>query len=438
MDFWSEIFMALRRNKLRTILTGFAISWGIFMLIILLSVGNGLKNGVNTNFADRAKNTYTIWSSETELPYKGHKANRWITLTDKDIEYLENQLYHVDEVSPVFSKGGTLIFEDKSKSVQVEGVKPIYKDIEGIKIKEGRFVNENDMKTKAKVIVIDKITADLIREKINSDKERKNTVNVRKTRKSKKKEVSILGQLVMINDINYTIIGVFEGQMWGNMGQCYAPFSTMQQIYNVNNKYYQLSFTTKGLETKEDNENFRKELKRNLALLHEFSPDDQRGVWINSSMLNALETNKIFNTINVFIWVIGIAMLISGVVGVTNIMRITVKERTVEIGIRKALGAKPRSILLSIVMEALLITTIFGYLGMFLGVGLMEVANKILETANAGKGPDDVAVFMNLSVDIKIVLMATLVLIISGVIAGIAPAWKAVNVKPIEAMNNRS
>lgn len=429
--------MALRRNKLRTILTGFAISWGIFMLIILLSVGNGLKNGVNTNFADRAKNTYTIWSSETELPYKGHKANRWITLTDKDIEYLENQLYHVDEVSPVFSKGGILIFEDKSKSVQIEGVKPIYKDIEGIKVKEGRFVNENDMRTKAKVVVIDKTTAELISDKINSDKERENHVNVRKTRRSKKKDISILGQLVMINDINYTIIGVFEGQMWGNMGQCYAPFSTMQQIYNVNNKYYQLSFTTKGLETKEDNENFRKELKRNLALLHEFSPDDQRGVWIDSSMLNALETNKIFNTINVFIWVIGIAMLISGVVGVTNIMRITVKERTVEIGIRKALGAKPRSILLSIVMEALLITTIFGYLGMFLGVGLMEVANKILETANAGKGPDDVAVFMNLSVDIKIVLMATIVLIISGVIAGIAPAWKAVNVKPIEAMNNR-
>lgn len=423
---------------MRTILTGFAISWGIFMLIILLSVGNGLKNGVNTNFADRAKNTYTIWSSETELPYKGHKANRWITLTDKDIEYLENHLYHVDEVSPVFSKGGTLIFEDKSKSVQVEGVKPIYKNIEGIKIKEGRFVNENDMKTKAKVVVIDKTTAELIREKINSDKERENSVKVRKTKRYKKNDVSVLGQLVMINNINYTIVGVFEGQMWGSMGQCYAPYSTMQQIYNVNNKYYQLSFTTKGLYTKEDNESFRKELKRNLALLHEFSPDDQRGVWIDSSMLNALETNKIFNTINVFIWVIGIAMLISGVVGVTNIMRITVKERTVEIGIRKALGAKPRSILMSIVMEALIITTVFGYVGMFIGVGLMEIANKVLESVNAGKGPNDVAVFMNLSVDIKIVLMATIVLIISGVIAGIAPAWKAVNVKPIEAMNNRS
>ncbi len=438
MDFWSEIFMALRRNKLRTILTGFAISWGIFMLIILLSVGNGLKNGVNTNFADRAKNTYTIWSSETELPYKGHKANRWIALSDKDIEYLENHLYHVDEVSPVFSKGGTLIFEDKSKAVQVEGVRPIYKNIQGIKTMEGRFINDNDMKTKAKVVVIDKTTAELISEKINPDKEREKTVNVRKTRKSKKKDVSILGQLVMINDINYTIIGVFEGQMWGNMGQCYAPFSTMQQIYNENNRYYQLSFTTKGLDTKEENESFRKELKRNMALLHEFSPDDQRGVWIDSQMLNALETNKIFNTINIFIWVIGIAMLISGVVGVTNIMRITVKERTFEIGIRKALGAKPRSILLSIVMEALLITTIFGYLGMFVGMGLMEVVNKVIEAVNAGKGANEVAVFLDLSVDIKIVLMATVVLIISGVIAGIAPAWKAVNVKPVEAMNNRS
>lgn len=430
--------MALRRNKLRTILTGFAISWGIFMLIILLSVGNGLKNGVNTNFADRAKNTYTIWSSETELPYKGHKANRWIALSDKDIEYLENHLYHVDEVSPVFSKGGTLIFEDKSKSVQVEGVRPIYKNIQGIKILEGRFINDNDMKTKAKVVVIDKTTAELVKDKIISDNEQENPVKARKTKRYKKDDISILGQLVMINDINYTIIGVFEGQMWGNMGQCYAPFSTMQQIYNENNRYYQLSFTTKGLDTKEENESFRKELKRNMALLHEFSPDDQRGVWIDSQMLNALETNKIFNTINIFIWVIGIAMLISGVVGVTNIMRITVKERTVEIGIRKALGAKPRSILLSIVMEALLITTIFGYLGMFLGMGLMEVVNKIMEAANAGKGSGDVAVFLNLSVDIKIVFMATIVLIISGVIAGLAPAWKAVNVKPVEAMNNRS
>lgn len=435
MDFWSEIFMALRRNKLRTILTGFAISWGIFMLIILLSVGNGLKNGVNTNFADRAKNTYTIWSSSTELPYKGHKANRWITLSDKDIEYLENHLYHVDEVSPVFSKGGTLIFSDKSKSVQVDGVRPIFKNIQGIKIVEGRFINDNDMKIKEKVVVIDKNTADEIRNKISPPEVKKTN---KRHLKSPEETVSILGEFVNINGINYVIAGIFESDMmWGGTGQCYVPFSTLQQIYNVNNEYYKLSFTTFGLDTKEDNENFRKELKRNMALLHEFSPDDQRGVWIDSQMLNALETNKIFNTINIFIWIIGIAMLISGIVGVTNIMRITVKERTFEIGIRKALGAKPRSILMSIVMEALIITTVFGYVGMFVGMGLMEIVNKIMETVNAGKGANEAAVFLNLSVDIKIVLMATLVLIISGVIAGLAPAWKAVSVKPVEAMSNR-
>ena len=211
----------------------------------------------------------------------------------------------------------------------------------------------------------------------------------------------------------------------------------MQAIYNVNN-YYQLTFTTRGLDTKEENEAFQKKLKTKLAALHEFSPEDKRAVWIDSQMVNALETNKIFNTINIFIWVIGIAMLISGVVGVSNIMRITVKERTNEIGIRKALGAKPRSILLSIVMESLVITTIFGYIGMFLGMGVMEIVNMVMESSGAGTNNEmGMSVFVNPTVDVRIVVSATLVLIISGVAAGFSPAWKSVKVKPIEAMNYR-
>ena len=336
-DFWSEIFMALKRNKLRTILTGFAISWGIFMLIILLSAGNGLKNGVNQNFSDRINNTYTIWASSTELPYKGHKSGRFIMLNNKDIQLLES-LYQVEEVSPVLSKGGTLIFGEKSRSVNMEGVKPIYKSIEGVKIVEGRFINENDMKNKLKVVVIDK----------NSNDELLRTTG----------EASMIGKTVYINGLSFTVIGVSKGMSYGEMGQCFAPYTTLKAIYNVN-EYYQLTFTTKGLNTKEDNEVFKVEVKKKLAALHEFSPEDRRGVWIDSKMLESLETSRIFNTINIFIWVIGIAMLISGVVGVSNIMRITVKERTNEIGIRKALGAKPRSILLSIVMESLVITTIF-------------------------------------------------------------------------------
>ena len=414
-DFWSEIFMALKRNKLRTILTGFAISWGIFMLIILLSAGNGLKNGVTGNFADRIKNTYTIWSSSTELPYKGHKAGRFIMLTNKDIQLLES-LYQVEEVSPVLSKGGTLIFGEKSRNVSMDGVKPIYKNIEGIKMIEGRFINENDMNNKLKVLIIDKNTNDeLLR--ISG-------------------ETSMIGKTVYINGLSFKVIGVSKGMAFGEMGQCFAPYATLKAIYNIN-EYYQLKFITKGLDTKEDNEVFQKELKRKIAALHDFSPEDKRGVWIDSEMVNSLETMRIFNTINIFIWVIGIAMLISGVVGVSNIMRITVKERTNEIGIRKALGAKPRSILMSIVMESLVITTIFGYIGMICGVGVMEIVNMIMESSGGMSDPNGMSVFVNPTVDISIVISATLVLIVSGVAAGFAPAWNSVKVKPIEAMNYR-
>ena len=414
-DFWSEIFMALRRNKLRTILTGFAISWGIFMLIILLSAGNGLKNGVTSNFADRINNTYTIWSSSTELPYKGHKAGRFIMMNNKDIQLLES-LYQVEEVSPTVSKGGTLIFGDKSRSIGLDGVKPIYKKIEGIKVLEGRFIDENDMKTKTKVAVIDE----------DSNNELLRTTG----------ETTMIGKTVFINGLSFTVVGVCKANMWGERGMAYAPYSTLQAIYNEN-EYYQIVFTTKGLNTKEDNEAFKKELKRKMAALHEFSPDDKRGMWIDSQMIDSLETMKIFNTINIFIWVIGIAMLISGVVGVSNIMRITVKERTNEIGIRKALGAKPRSILLSIVMESLVITTIFGYIGMICGIGVTELISMAMEASGGLGDGNGMSVFVDPTVDIGIVVSATLVLIVSGVAAGFAPAWNSVKVKPIEAMNYR-
>ena len=414
-DFWSEIFMALRRNKLRTILTGFAISWGIFMLIILLSAGNGLKNGVTSNFADRINNTYTIWSSVTELPYKGHKAGRYIQLNNKDIQLLES-LHQVKEVSPIASQGGSLVFGNKSRSVYVQGVKPIYRNIDGIKVTQGRFINENDMKTKSKVIVID---------------EDSNTELLRGT-----DETTMIGKTVLFNDLSFTVVGVCKADMWGERGIGYSPFTTLQAIYNQN-EYNQIVFITKGLNTKEDNEEFKAKMKRKIAALHEFSPDDERGVWIDSQMIDSLETMRIFNTINIFIWVIGIAMLISGVVGVSNIMRITVKERTNEIGIRKALGAKPRSILLSIVMESLVITTIFGYIGMVCGIGVTEIISSIMESAGGLSDGNGMSVFIDPTVDISIVISATLVLIVSGVAAGFAPAWNSVKVKPIEAMNYR-
>ena len=411
MDFWREIFMALSRNKLRTFLTGFAISWGIFILIVLLAAGNGLMNGVSEEFSDQSTNVYMIYGGETSIPFKGHGTNRSIMFTDKDIRFLETEVKEVDQVSPRINQSGFANFGDKSGSIFVQGVRPVFKDIDNVKMLEGRFISELDEKSSEKFIVID----DNLSKKLFDD------------------EVSPLGQFVIVNGIAYKVVGVCESEGRSDGGNGYVPFSTMK-IITRQSRYWMLHFTVKGLETKEDNEMFTEYLRTQLARFHEFDPDDTSAVYIRSRQEEYLQTMKIFNTIQLFIWIIGFAMLISGIVGVSNIMRITVKERTNEIGIRKALGAKSRSILASIVTESLIITTIFGYLGMWLGMVVAEVSGNILSKVQEGK---EISLNIVPSIDIRIVLMATALLIVCGVLAGFFPARNAVKIKPIEAMNYR-
>ena len=411
MDFWREIFMALSRNKLRTFLTGFAISWGIFILIVLLAAGNGLMNGVSEEFSDQSTNVYMIYGGETSIPFKGHGTNRSIMFTDKDIRFLETEVKEVDQVSPRINQSGFANFGDKSGSIFVQGVRPVFKDIDNVKMLEGRFISELDEKSSEKFIVID----DNLSKKLFDD------------------EVSPLGQFVIVNGIAYKVVGVCESEGRSDGGNGYVPFSTMK-IITRQSRYWMLHFTVKGLETKEDNEMFTEYLRTQLARFHEFDPDDTSAVYIRSRQEEYLQTMKIFNTIQLFIWIIGFAMLISGIVGVSNIMRITVKERTNEIGIRKALGAKSRSILASIVTESLIITTIFGYIGMWLGMVVAEVSGNILSKVQEGK---EISLNIVPSIDIRIVLMATGLLIVCGVLAGFFPARNAVKIKPIEAMNYR-
>lgn len=411
MDFWREIFMALSRNKLRTFLTGFAISWGIFILIVLLAAGNGLMNGVSEEFSDQSTNVYMIYGGETSIPFKGHGTNRSIMFTDKDIRFLETEVKEVDQVSPRINQSGFANFGDKSGSIFVQGVRPVFKDIDNVKMLEGRFISELDEKSSEKFIVID----DNLSKKLFDD------------------EVSPLGQFVIVNGIAYKVVGVCESEGRSDGGNGYVPFSTMKKITRQS-RYWMLHFTVKGLETKEDNEMFTEYLRTQLARFHEFDPDDTSAVYIRSRQEEYLQTMKIFNTIQLFIWIIGFAMLISGIVGVSNIMRITVKERTNEIGIRKALGAKSRSILASIVTESLIITTIFGYIGMWLGMVVAEVSGNILTKVQEGK---EISLNIVPSIDIRIVLMATGLLIVCGVLAGFFPARNAVKIKPIEAMNYR-
>lgn len=411
MDFWREIFMALSRNKLRTFLTGFAISWGIFILIVLLAAGNGVMNGISSEFSDQSKNVYSLYSGETSVPFKGHGINRFIRFTDKDIRFLETEAKNVDQVSPYIYTGGFATFGEKSQNVTVIGVRPIYRFISNIDMVEGRFLNERDEQYNEKVIVIDESTQERLFGEDNSG----------------------IGQFIIINNIAYKVVGVTENPMRSEGGEAYVPFSTLKKITNQSD-YWMLKFTTKGLETKEDNEAYTEYLRTQLAHLHEFDPEDQSAVYIVSNMEQYLQTMKILNTLQLFIWIIGIAMLISGIVGVSNIMRITVKERTNEIGIRKALGAKSRSILTSIVTESMIITAIFGYIGMWLGMVAAEVGGNILKTAQEG---NNITLNIVPSIDIRIVLMATALLIVCGVLAGFFPARNAVKIKPIEAMNYR-
>ena len=410
MDFWREIFMALSRNKLRTFLTGFAISWGIFILIVLLAAGNGIMNGVSEQFSDQSTNVYMIYSGETSMPFKGHGINRSIMFNDRDIRFLETEVKNVDKVSPRIYQNGFANVGDKSSSIFMSGVKPVFKDINNVKMAEGRFINDLDEKNSEKVIVVDKS----LRDKLFDD------------------DVSPLGQFVIISGIAYKVVGVCDVEGRSD-GSGYVPFSSLKKITR-RSRYWMLHFTVKGLETKEDNEAFTEHLRTQLAHLHEFDPDDTSAVYIRSRQEEYLQTMKIFNTLQLFIWIIGFAMLISGIVGVSNIMRITVKERTNEIGIRKALGAKSRSILASIVTESLIITTIFGYIGMWLGMVVAEAGGNIL-----GKMQEGNAIPLNIvpSIDIRIVLMATALLIVCGVLAGFFPARNAVKIKPIEAMNYR-
>lgn len=411
MDFWNEIFMALRRNKLRTILTGFSISWGIFILIVLLAAGNGLVNAVNEDFSDQSQNLYFIFSGETSKPFKGHGINRSIYFTDEDIRFLETKVKHVGKLSPRIRYNAFASFGDHSVNITTLGVRPAYQEINHTKMLEGRFLNDLDEKHREKIIILEESLS----------------------KKLFGEGVSPLGQFVFINNMAFKVIGVSEGGPDTQGDYAFVPFSTLQVITRQS-QYSMLNFTTEGLDSKESNEAFITYLRSQLASLHEFDPDDQAAVYISSSQEEYLQTMKIFHTLQLFIWIIGFAMLISGIVGVSNIMRITVKERTNEIGIRKALGAKSRSILASIVTEALVITTLFGYIGMWLGMLGAKITGQVIAKLQEGE-----AVTINIvpTIDINIVLMATALLIVCGVLAGFFPARNAVRIKPIEAMNYR-
>jgi putative ABC transport system permease protein len=408
---WTEIFSTIKKNKLRTFLTGFSISWGIFMFCILLSAGNGLRNGMLSNFEGRAVNRMDYWGRRTSIPYQGFPKNRSINLDDRDVNMIRSRVPESGAITPFVYNSLMVSYGTLSATCQLTGVNPEYKLINHIKLldNQGRFLNDIDMKERRKVAVINE-----------------------PMRTSLFKGENPVGKVFLAGGLSYTVIGVYDEESWGNECSAYVPLTTSQLLYNNGWGYNDIMLTLNGLKTKEDNEAFEKRFRAELAGLHVFDPEDNRAIAMWNALENYLQFIGMFNGISAFIWIIGIGTLIAGIIGVSNIMLITVRERTREIGIRKALGAQPSSILGSILMESIFITSVFGYVGMFLGVGLGELVNTVLESSNmTGEMPP---VFKNPTIEVPVAIGAMMVLIVSGLVAGYFPAWKAVKIPPVEAM----
>lgn len=409
MDIWIEIWETIKRNRLRTFFTGFSVAWGIFMLIILLAAGNGLRNGIKQNFESSSVNVIRLYPGRTTTSYAGYEKGRRIKLDKSDVRLLESLQDNVKDVYPS-SRSFNLnaVRGSQNISVSCEGIVPASKEAAGINIINGRFINDLDIEQKRRSVVIHK-----------------------KQQASLFREEDPIGQLIKIGNIPFQVIGVYDFNSSRDNGNALIPLTTADVIFPPKNGYNNLTVELKGLDSRESNEKFIDKLRLQLARLHSYAPTDNSSIWIWNKLDDYLQTMGILNGITLFIWIIGIGSLIAGVVGISNIMLITVKERTREIGIRKSLGATPNSILKMIMLESLAITGAFGYIGLVLGIFLTEAINAVLSQSTSS---DDMSIFTNPTVDLRVILVASIVIISAGLFAGFIPAKRAVNIKPIEAL----
>ena len=416
-DNFREIWSTVKKNKLRTFLTGFSVAWGIFMLIILLGAGNGLRNGVLHNFRNMSANKVSVWPGYTTMPYKGLQTNRSIRFKDEDLIAIKQAHPEVDKISAVVYHSDTLSVGEEYGNYSLRGVFPDHAIIDNIRMLEGngRFINDVDLKNKRKVIVISPRMKEVLFHSQNP-----------------------LGKYINAGDIVYQVVGVYDDEENSNDSPAYIPFSTGQTLYNSSYGLGQISFTIKGLGTKEDNEAFETRFREQMGKRHRFDPADKGSLYMWNTAEDFIMLNGMMNGITLFLWIIGIGTLTAGIVGVSNIMLITVRERTKEFGIRKAIGATPFSILRLIIIESILITAVFGYAGMVLGIGVTEGINHVMQMMNAGNSAadGDMTVFRDPTVSLGIALAATGLLVLAGVLAGYFPARKAVKITAIEAMRD--
>jgi putative ABC transport system permease protein len=407
---WQEIFEAIAKNKMRTFLTGISVASGIFILVILLGAGKGLENGIAKQFERDAEGIIEVWSGVTTKEYKGLNPGRQIQFRDSDYNLsLQKFGDKLEKKAASYNQwNGAVVYGKETGNYQYRGVSPDYQTIENATMVEGRFINENDLKNNEKVGVIgQKIKLDLFKGK------------------------SPLGEQISINGINFKVVGVFTDPAGEREEtRIYLPLTTTQKTYGAGDKISNLFYTLHKKATYEEalaeSDKFSKELEQLLKSKNTVAPDDNGGVSVHNSVENAKKFYDLNLYIRLFFWWVGICTIIAGVVGVSNIMLIIVKERTKEIGIRKALGASPFSIVGMILHESIFITTIAGFVGLLSSLLLLELVGPQVESEY----------FLNPEVDFSIALTTLVLLVFAGALAGFFPAYHAAKIKPIIALRD--
>ena len=418
-DLLQEIWESLRRNKVRTSLTGLAVAWGIFMLIVLLGAGNGLLNAFMNDSDGFASNTMMVGGGMTSKPYGGYKQGRRIQVTDKDMDMLREEPFSdkVDLISSSLSRSGyTMTYGRRYfNNVSLNGTMPGDAEMNRVKMEAGRFINEKDITEKRKVIIITHMHAKnfLVG---GTDYEQ------------------LLGQKVKVGNLAFTVVGVRHGDENRDDRDLYVPYTTVKSIFGLGDEVDDITFSFHGLTTEAESDAFEEQVRASFNAAHRAAPDDKRAVWIWNRFSQNLQMEKASGILMKALWIIGLFTLVSGIVGVSNIMLITVKERTHEFGIRKALGARPGSILKLIVTESVLITAFFGYIGMLLGMATCQILDATVGQSKVEIFGESIKMLDNPTVGLSTAIGATVVLIVAGTVAGIFPARQAAKVKPIEAL----
>ena len=413
-DIITEIWQTARRNKLRTTLTGFAVAWGIFMIIVLLGAGNGLINANLKQSGNWLSNSMEAYGGRTSKAYQGLSEGRYINLNTRDLETTESEFKNtIDAVGAVYYHSATVTNGEQYMNMQIIGIHPIHSSIVKRDLVCGRFINEIDLKEKRKVLVL---------------------TNKQAKELEPKDFKKLIGKHVKVGNISFKVVGIYKEPGDGE-SSAYSPYSTIKSIYGAkDNSLGHIEFTFHGLNSEEANEAFENKYRRRLNANHQAHPEDERAIWIWNGYTASMQMEQGIAIIRTALWIVGLFTLLSGIVGVSNIMLITVKERTHEFGIRKAIGAKPWNILKLIITESVIITTFFGYVGMVLGVAANEYMDATIGHETIDTGLFQATMFLNPTVGLDVCFEATMVMVIAGTIAGLIPAFKASRIRPIEAL----